>query len=79
MRTLIRILAAATAIAALTWMAGCAATPVAEGRPVVAPAHVQGGDWFVQTGCTRCHSITAYGIQNLAAIGPDLSIAVDDV
>lgn len=79
MKTLIRILAAATAIAALMWMGGCAATPAAEGRPLVAPAHAQGGDWFVQTGCTRCHSATVYGIHTLEATGPDLSIAEEDV
>ena len=57
----------------------CAPVRPSEARPVVAPAHVQGGDWFKQTGCTDCHSISAYRIFNLAAIGPDLSEAVEDV
>ena len=57
----------------------CAPVQPSEARPVVAPAHVQQGDWFKQTGCTDCHSIAAYRIFNLAAIGPDLSVAVEDV
>ena len=59
--------------------ARCAPVRPSEARPVVAPAHVQGGDWFKQTGCTDCHSIAAYRIFNLAAVGPDLSDAVEDV
>lgn len=50
-----------------------------EARPLVAAAHVPGGEWFVQTGCTKCHSVSVYGIHNLASTGPDLSIAVEDV
>ncbi len=37
------------------------------------------GAWFVQTGCFVCHSITAFGVESPAQIGPDLSIAVTDV
>ena len=68
-------------VAALGLMAATACAPAAssEARPAVAGAHVQGGDWFVQTGCTRCHSVSVYGIQNMAAAGSDLSIAVEDV
>jgi cbb3-type cytochrome oxidase cytochrome c subunit len=37
------------------------------------------GGWFVQTGCFVCHSIAVYGVRSPAQIGPDLSIAVEDV
>jgi len=37
------------------------------------------GAWFVETGCFVCHSVSVYGITSPAQIGPDLSIAVDDV
>jgi cbb3-type cytochrome oxidase cytochrome c subunit len=37
------------------------------------------GAWFVQTGCFVCHSISALGVKSPAQIGPDLSIAVEDV
>ena len=37
------------------------------------------GAWFVQTGCFVCHSISALGVKTPAQIGPDLSIAVEDV
>ncbi len=37
------------------------------------------GAWFVKTGCFVCHSISAYGVVSPAQIGPDLSIAVEDV
>jgi cytochrome c2 len=37
------------------------------------------GAWFVKTGCFVCHSIEVFGVKSPAQIGPDLSIAVDDV
>jgi cbb3-type cytochrome oxidase cytochrome c subunit len=37
------------------------------------------GAWFVKTGCFVCHSISAYGVKSPAQIGPDLSLAVEDV
>ena len=37
------------------------------------------GAWFVKTGCFVCHSIEIFGVKSPAQIGPDLSIAVDDV
>jgi hypothetical protein len=37
------------------------------------------GAWFVKTGCFVCHSISALGVKSPAQIGPDLSIAVEDV
>jgi len=37
------------------------------------------GAWFVSTGCSTCHSVSVYGVKSAAQIGPDLSIAVEDV
>jgi cytochrome c551/c552 len=37
------------------------------------------GAWFVKTGCFVCHSVSVYGVKSPAQIGPDLSIAVEDV
>ena len=37
------------------------------------------GRWFVETGCSTCHSIQVYGVRSPAQIGPDLSNAVEDV
>ena len=37
------------------------------------------GAWFVKTGCFVCHSISVYGVKSPAQIGPDLSMAVEDV
>jgi cytochrome c551/c552 len=37
------------------------------------------GGWFVQTGCFVCHSISVFGVRSPAQIGPDLSVAVEDV
>ena len=64
---------------ALIGAVACGPARTAEARLLVAPAHVPGGEWFVQTGCTKCHSVSVYGIHNLASTAPDLSIAVEDV
>ena len=37
------------------------------------------GAWFVKTGCFVCHSISALNVKSPAQIGPDLSMAVEDV
>ncbi len=37
------------------------------------------GAWFVKTGCFVCHSISSLGVTSPSQIGPDLSIAVEDV
>src|SRR5512140_667663 len=37
------------------------------------------GAWFVSTGCFVCHSISVFGVVSPAQIGPDLSVAVEDV
>jgi hypothetical protein len=57
---------------------GCNAVSISEARPV-APATVTEGAWFEQTGCTTCHSVSVYGLYNLTANAPDLSVAVEDV
>ena len=37
------------------------------------------GKWFVRRGCMACHPISVYDVKPFMPIGPDLSIAVDDV
>jgi cytochrome c2 len=37
------------------------------------------GAFFVEKGCFVCHSISVFGIESPAQIGPDLSQAVEDV
>jgi hypothetical protein len=54
------------------------ANPHAAGAPAVNPESGPGG-WFVKTGCTKCHSISVYDLKSETNIGPDLSIADEDV
>jgi hypothetical protein len=37
------------------------------------------GAWFVKTGCFVCHNVSSLGVKSPAQIGPDLSIAEEDV
>lgn len=37
------------------------------------------GGWFVEKGCFGCHHVSVYGVKSFAAIGPDLSLAQEDV
>jgi len=37
------------------------------------------GGWFVETGCFACHSVKVYGVKSPSDMGPDLSLAQDDV
>jgi hypothetical protein len=37
------------------------------------------GKWFVETGCFACHSVSAYGVKSPSQMGPDLSLAQEDV
>ncbi len=37
------------------------------------------GAWFVKTGCYICHNVSSLGVKSPAQIGPDLSLAVEDV
>jgi len=69
----------ALAIAAGLSAAGCATAPTADPQPIAVSDQLQAGGWFKQKGCTDCHSISAYRMWNLAAQGPDLSLAVEDV
>ncbi len=66
-------------VVALTAAVGCTSDNQAYTAQAVAGAAVQGGAWFEQSGCTACHSVAVYNILNVAAPGPDLSTAVEDV
>jgi hypothetical protein len=72
-----RVFVPLLAVAALTF-ASCSQGPQYAIQTVAGP-EVPAGEWFQQTGCTACHSISAYRIWNVAAQGPDLSLAVEDV
>lgn len=74
-----RLIALLVIAAAAAGSVRCANVSEAQPRLVAAGAEVQGGEWFVRSGCTSCHSMSVYGIRNLAATAPDLSIAVEDV
>jgi hypothetical protein len=37
------------------------------------------GKWFVETGCFACHSVSVYGVKSYSQMGPDLSLAQEDV
>jgi cbb3-type cytochrome oxidase cytochrome c subunit len=64
-----------------TYLAGAPRTdPQTAAEQVEERAMLEGpGAWFVKTGCFVCHSIEVYGVKSPAQIGPDLSIAVEDV
>lgn len=72
-----RKVAAFAVMAAVFLTAACESgpSPAWAGAGVAAP----GGEWFVQTGCTACHTVTVYGLWTPAANAPDLSQAVIDV
>lgn len=71
-------IACAAALLLMAALAACAPPPPAEAATIAGP-DVHGADWFKQTGCTACHSISAYNVLNLTSIAPDLSLAVEDV
>jgi cytochrome c2 len=54
-------------------------SPTADEKAAEARLRTGPGAWFVKTGCFVCHSISAYGVKSPAQIGPDLSLAVEDV
>ena len=54
-----------------------ASAPAADAPPT--SAVTAEGEWFVKTGCAKCHAVSVYGVKSEAQIGPDLSIAVEDV
>ena len=57
--------------------------PTLPGMAAVAPPTITGNDpraaLFLTKGCPTCHSITAVGIKSSSDVGPDLSIAYEDV
>jgi hypothetical protein len=57
--------------------------PTLPGMAAVAPPTITGNDpraaLFLQKGCPNCHSITALGVKSSSDVGPDLSIAYEDV
>jgi hypothetical protein len=72
------LIAAIAALGTGACLAGCAAVGSSEAHTEAA-AEARDGEWFVKTGCTACHSISVYGIRSVTAMGPDLSVAVEDV
>ncbi len=64
-----------------SYLAGAPRTDTRTPEELKAEADMKSGPgaWFVQTGCFVCHSISALGVKSPAQIGPDLSIAVEDV
>jgi hypothetical protein len=54
--------------------------PAADGASVAAgaPSDPRAGI-FVSKGCPQCHSISALGIKSAAEVGPDLTLAYEDV
>jgi len=72
------LIAAIALLGANVCFAGCAAVNSSEAHTAAA-AHAREGDWFVKTGCTACHSISVYNLRSVTAMGPDLSIAAEDV
>ncbi len=69
----------ASAQAAVDPHAANASTPASAGTAATAAASAGPGGWFVTTGCTKCHSISVYDVKSETNIGPDLSLAADDV
>lgn len=59
------------------------AMPTLPGMAAVAPPTITGNDpraaLFLEKGCPNCHSITAVGVKSSSEVGPDLSLAYEDV
>ena len=72
-------IACGAALLLIASLVACTPPQPAEAATVAASPDVHGAEWFKQTGCTACHSISAYNVLNLTAIAPDLSLAVEDV
>ena len=57
--------------------------PTLPGMAAVAPPTITGNDpraaLLLQKGCPNCHSITAVGVKSSSDVGPDLSLAYEDV
>jgi hypothetical protein len=69
------VVQAAALVATIVACSHCASASSA--APVV-PATGPGA-WFVNTGCTGCHTVSVYGLGKPGATGPDLALAVEDV
>jgi hypothetical protein len=65
----------AALVALVGWRA--ALPPVAASEAPELPAEEIA--WFVQTGCTTCHTVSVYNLNTIAPRAPDLSTAVVDV
>src|SRR4051812_33466911 len=37
------------------------------------------GAWFIESGCFACHAVGVYGVTSPTQMGPDLSLAQEDV
>ena len=55
------------------------AAPPTEGATVNPTSSDPRGAIFLAKGCPQCHSISALGIKSPAEIGPDLTLAYEDV
>jgi hypothetical protein len=79
------VLAAASLVAILACSgekkpaAADASPPVASPGEAVASSSDPRATIFLSKGCPQCHSISAFGIKSPAEIGPDLTLAYEDV
>ena len=82
-----RLLAIALVLLFLTGCGGGDAPPAQPGSQPAAQASAPAdpgftdprGEIFVVKGCPQCHSISALGVKSPAEIGPDLTLAYEDV
>ena len=75
-RSIALVVAPAAALLALIgWRA--ALPPTADAETPEFPAEEIA--WFVQTGCTTCHTVSVYNLNTMAPRAPDLATAVVDV
>ena len=58
---------------------GLPATLTVEQAVEIDKARTGPGAWFVDTGCFACHSVSVHGVKSYTQMGPDLSLAQDDV
>ena len=58
---------------------GATASSVPSGAQAISHSADPRASIFENKGCPQCHSISAFGIKSPAEIGPDLTLAYDDV
>ncbi len=58
---------------------GLPATLTTEQALEIDRARTGKGQWFVETGCFACHSVSVYGVKSYSQMGPDLTLAQEDV